>query len=148
MADALRRLAEEALVTAGEIWKSPPEMIAVHVAESPDWCGDGCACCVKGDCAIVRTVDRLRALYARLDAAEAARIEDVGAAKGLLHEALARSEMVWRQDRARIAEVEAVGKVVVDTWGRFDDPHTRCTEDPCLFCLTVAALARALEGTA
>ena len=49
---------------------------------------------------------------------------------------------------ARIAALEAAGKVVVDTWGRFDDPHTRCTEDPCLFCLTVAALARALEGTA
>ena len=47
------------------------------------------------------------ALEARLDGAEAARIEDVGAAKGLLNEALARSEMVWRQDRDRINALTA-----------------------------------------
>ena len=115
-------------------------------------------------------------LYAQLDA-QAARIEEVEAALAGAEARNRRSFCVYcgqeqehpvLKDRAeriiehtltcperpearmldRIAALEAAGKVVVDTWGRVDDPHTRCTEDPCLFCLTVAALARALEGTA
>ena len=149
MADDLRRLAE--------------------VAETGDW---------EWMARFLEAVQprHVSALYARLDA-QAARIEEVEAALAGAEARNRRSFCVYcgqeqehpvLKDRAeriiehtltclerpealmldRIAALEAAGKVVVDTWGRFDDPHTRCTEDPCLFCLTVAALARALEGTA
>ena len=107
--------------------------------------------------ALVRAIEEWKALDMgsrergeagiRLGAAEDDFAEAIGIDETFARNLLALYAQLDAQ-AARIAALEGTGKVVVDTWGRFDDPHTRCTEDPCLFCLTVVALARALEGTA
>ena len=121
MADDLRRLAE-AVAAAWKLWNATP---SGYVIRADGTVGDS-------------------AEYGRLRTALAAAVHDF--AVGVKHEEVLALYARLDAQAARIAALEAAGKVVVDTWGRFDDPHTRCTEAPCLFCGTVAALARALEG--